>query len=209
VTHSTGATASLSALVLWLAVFNAPAVEAAEIPSQGGTTVAAEACGWVGTRFGSCRAARDVKSERADPAPPPHLQSYQCPETAPCCSNSGYCSSGVACLAGCDPLGSHNTSYCAPQPVCSSSNYTFADDSRLNYNISGYNGDASKFDWTVDTVSLLDFSLRRKDFAEQPRSSPCAERILSTHRAELTLLNLNSGTLPTPRSSKTASSSCL
>lgn len=69
VTHSTGATVSLSAFVLWFVVSNAPAVEAAEIPSQGGTTVAAEACGWVCSLLCSYRALRYMKSERADLAP--------------------------------------------------------------------------------------------------------------------------------------------
>lgn len=162
--HSAGAAVALAAFVL--VACNAPAVQAAEIPSQGGTTVAAEACGWVRSLSRSVPTSNATSGARADLAP---LQSYQCPQTAPCCSNSGFCSSGVACLAGCDPLGSHNTSYCAPQPVCQSSNYTFTDDSRLNYNISGYTGDASKWDWTVDTV--------RRSFSRPATPFPSPRRL--------------------------------
>lgn len=37
-----------------------------------------------------------------------------------------------------------------PAPVCQSSNYTFADLSRIQTASSAYDGDASKYDWVVD-----------------------------------------------------------
>ncbi|ORY79795.1 concanavalin A-like lectin/glucanase domain-containing protein [Leucosporidium creatinivorum] len=153
----TGAAVALSASLLCLIASNAPAVNAAEIPSQGGTNVSTEACGW----------------------------NYLCPSSAPCCSNSGFCSSGVACLAGCDPLGSTNTSYCAPQPVCQTSNYTFTDDSRLNYNVSGYNGDADKWDWTVDTWDSSNTSLIQNGELILPLTETGGGTKLSSTRAFL------------------------
>jgi len=76
--------------------------------------------------------------------------SSQCPQTAPCCSEFGYCSrsskssssrsrdsrltsklgnfenSGLACTAGCNPQGSFGQGYCAPTPVCQSGNVSTA-----------------------------------------------------------------------------------
>lgn len=62
----------------------------------------------------------------------------------------GFCGSGTACLGGCNPAGSTAPGYCAPVPVCASANYTFLDDSRIMKNISGYTGDASLYDFTLD-----------------------------------------------------------
>ncbi|GAA5989180.1 hypothetical protein JCM5350_005112 [Sporobolomyces pararoseus] len=73
-----------------------------------------------------------------------------CPQSSPCCSEFGYCSSGLSCLAGCNPQGSFGQGYCAPTPVCQSSNYTFSDTSRIQMNHSAWNGDASKYDFTLE-----------------------------------------------------------
>ncbi|GAA5878225.1 hypothetical protein JCM16303_002692 [Sporobolomyces ruberrimus] len=73
-----------------------------------------------------------------------------CPQSSPCCSEFGYCSSGLACLAGCNPQGSFGQGYCAPTPVCQSSNYTFTDTSRIQMNHSAWNGDPSKYDFTLE-----------------------------------------------------------
>ncbi|GAA5915144.1 hypothetical protein JCM8208_002148 [Rhodotorula glutinis] len=76
----------------------------------------------------------------------------QCPQQQPCCSEYGYCSAGTACLGGCNPQGSYGQGYCAPMPVCESKNYTFADDSRFQKNHADWNGDATKYDWTLDKL---------------------------------------------------------
>ncbi|KAK4058560.1 hypothetical protein OIO90_000004 [Microbotryomycetes sp. JL221] len=95
----------------------------AQAPQGGtGTQVADQACGW----------------------------SYQCPDSAPCCTEFGTCSAGVGCLGGCNPIGSLSAEYCAPMPTCSSMNYTFADTSKIQMNLTEFNGDASLYDWTLD-----------------------------------------------------------
>ncbi|KZP33735.1 glycoside hydrolase family 16 protein, partial [Athelia psychrophila] len=73
-----------------------------------------------------------------------------CPTTAPCCSDFGFCGAGTFCLGGCNPFASNSVDACMPAPVCQSSNYTFADLSRIQTTSSAYDGDASKYDWVVD-----------------------------------------------------------
>ncbi|GAA5967068.1 hypothetical protein JCM8115_003512 [Rhodotorula mucilaginosa] len=77
---------------------------------------------------------------------------YQCPQESPCCTEYGHCSAGVACLSGCNPQGSYGQGYCAPVPACQSANYTFSDTSRIQQNVTAWNGDASQFDFTLDTL---------------------------------------------------------
>ncbi|KAK4053203.1 hypothetical protein OIV83_001938 [Microbotryomycetes sp. JL201] len=103
----------------------------AQVPAQGGTNVADQACGW----------------------------GYQCPDTAPCCTEFGTCSAGVGCLGGCNPIGSLSHEYCAPMPACTNANYTFADTSRIQMNLTAFNGDASAFDWTLDHQDNTDTSI--------------------------------------------------
>ncbi|GAA5992461.1 hypothetical protein JCM10908_000827 [Rhodotorula pacifica] len=102
-------------------------VRAANAPAGGAggtTTGSGQACGW----------------------------NYQCPQESPCCTEYGQCSAGVACLSGCNPQGSYGQGYCAPVPVCQTANYTFADSSRIQQNVTAWNGDASEFDFTLDTL---------------------------------------------------------
>ncbi|GAA5860741.1 hypothetical protein JCM8547_005520 [Rhodosporidiobolus lusitaniae] len=82
-----------------------------------------------------------------------------CPKTSPCCTEYGYCSAGVGCLGGCNPQGSYGEGYCAPMPVCVSSNYTFADDSRFQLNHTAFDGDATKYDWTLDKLDTSNNSI--------------------------------------------------
>ncbi|GAA5882417.1 hypothetical protein JCM3774_001833 [Rhodotorula dairenensis] len=77
---------------------------------------------------------------------------YQCPKESPCCTEYGHCSAGVACLSGCNPQGSYGQGYCAPVPACQTANYTFADSSRIQQNVTAWNGDATEFDFTLDTL---------------------------------------------------------
>ncbi|GAA5904155.1 uncharacterized protein JCM6883_002095 [Sporobolomyces salmoneus] len=76
--------------------------------------------------------------------------SSSCPKSSPCCSEFGYCGSGGSCLAGCNPQGSYGEGYCAPVPICQSSNFTFTDTSRIQMNHSAWNGDPSKYDFTLE-----------------------------------------------------------
>ncbi|BGP30347.1 putative glycosidase CRH2 [Rhodotorula toruloides] len=86
-----------------------------------------------------------------------------CPKTAPCCTEYGYCSSGIGCLAGCNPQGSYGKGYCAPVPSCQSSNYTFADTSRIQMNHTAWDGDASKYDFVLDKLDSSNNSLVQND----------------------------------------------
>ncbi|GAA6011634.1 hypothetical protein JCM11491_004713 [Sporobolomyces phaffii] len=62
----------------------------------------------------------------------------------------------MACLAGCNPQGSYGQGYCAPTPVCQSNNYTFSDTSRIQMNHSAWNGDPSKYDFTLEVEDTSD-----------------------------------------------------
>ncbi|GAA5906662.1 hypothetical protein JCM6882_008088 [Rhodosporidiobolus microsporus] len=75
-----------------------------------------------------------------------------CPKSSPCLSEYGFCGAGVSCLAGCNPQGSYGEGFCAPLPVCQNSNYTFNDDSRIQRDHSKWDGDVSKYDFTLDTM---------------------------------------------------------
>ncbi|GAA5976101.1 hypothetical protein JCM11641_003282 [Rhodosporidiobolus odoratus] len=100
---------------------------AAQAPAGGGgtgSTSTSQACGW----------------------------SSSCAKSSPCCTEYGYCSAGVGCLGGCNPQGSFGEGYCAPMPVCQSASYTFMDDSRFQLNHTAYDGDASKYDFTLDKL---------------------------------------------------------
>ncbi|KAM0754695.1 concanavalin A-like lectin/glucanase [Meredithblackwellia eburnea MCA 4105] len=69
--------------------------------------------------------------------------------TKPCCSDTLYCGTGPACMTGCNPNFSLQ-GYCTPVPLCQSSNYTFADTSRIQLNTSAWMGNASQYDFTLD-----------------------------------------------------------
>ncbi|KAJ7220184.1 concanavalin A-like lectin/glucanase domain-containing protein [Mycena pura] len=74
-----------------------------------------------------------------------------CPAAAPCCSEFGYCGTGSQfCLGGCNPFQSHTVDSCKPSPICESTTYTFKNESRILTNSSLYDGDATKYDWTLD-----------------------------------------------------------
>ncbi|GAA6042727.1 hypothetical protein JCM8097_005551 [Rhodosporidiobolus ruineniae] len=75
----------------------------------------------------------------------------QCPEEAPCCSEKGFCGTGRNCLAGCNPLASFQPGSCAPVPACRSGEYTLSNE-RILGNSSTWNGDASSYDWLVDSL---------------------------------------------------------
>ncbi|GAA5851266.1 hypothetical protein JCM9279_007504 [Rhodotorula babjevae] len=124
--HRPGAAAT-ALLALGTSLLLAPSPARAQAPAGGsgtGSNSSAVACGWAS----------------------------QCPQQQPCCSEYGYCSAGTACLGGCNPQGSYGQGYCAPMPVCSSANYTFADDSRFQKDHADWNGDATKYDWTLDKL---------------------------------------------------------
>nr|KIR48427.1 hypothetical protein I312_02272 [Cryptococcus bacillisporus CA1280] len=78
-----------------------------------------------------------------------------CPSTAPCCSEYGYCETGSYCLGGCEPLYSHEITSCRPDPICTSFKTDFNDLSRVQQNASLYDGNATAYDWVVNTGSLV------------------------------------------------------
>jgi beta-glucanase (GH16 family) len=74
----------------------------------------------------------------------------KCPESAPCCSEYGYCGSEAAhCLAGCNPLFSNTPGSCKPSPICKSQQYSFTGMDRF-VNATEYDGNADTHDWTID-----------------------------------------------------------
>ncbi|WVR03098.1 hypothetical protein IAU60_000088 [Kwoniella sp. DSM 27419] len=78
-----------------------------------------------------------------------------CPATAPCCSEYGFCGSGSYCLGGCEPLYSNLPTSCRPNPICTSGETYFTDLSRVQQNGSVYNGNATGYDWVVNTGTLV------------------------------------------------------
>ncbi|ORX35156.1 putative cell wall organization and biogenesis-related protein [Kockovaella imperatae] len=79
-----------------------------------------------------------------------------CPESAPCCSEYGYCGSGTFCLGGCEPMHSFSPTSCRPNPICQSMTTTFANDvSRIQQVASEWNGNASAYDWYVNSGQII------------------------------------------------------
>ncbi|GAA6025595.1 hypothetical protein JCM10207_001203 [Rhodosporidiobolus poonsookiae] len=126
------------ALLSLLALSSLPDPVAAQAPAGGGGTgqsTTSKVCGW----------------------------DYSCPKTSPCCSEYGYCAAGVNCLAGCNPQGSYGQGYCAPIPACQSTNYTFTDTSKFQMDHSAWDGDASKYDFTLDKLDSSNNSIVQND----------------------------------------------
>ncbi|KAG6812876.1 hypothetical protein H0H92_015804 [Tricholoma furcatifolium] len=59
------------------------------------------------------------------------------------------------CLGGCSPLGSHSMDSCKPSPICESKNMTFSNFDRVLQNASYYNGNASEWDWIMESGNIL------------------------------------------------------
>ncbi|KAF8735906.1 hypothetical protein AX14_001284 [Amanita brunnescens Koide BX004] len=78
-----------------------------------------------------------------------------CPASAPCCSEYGFCGSDTYCLGGCNPFASNTLSSCRPNPVCESATHVFNNNSRILMNATLYNGNASEYDWVLDTGSVI------------------------------------------------------
>jgi hypothetical protein len=79
-----------------------------------------------------------------------------CPSTAPCCSSYGFCGVGAAfCLGGCNPLTSHTPGSCKPMPMCQSGTYSFANLDRVQTNLTYWDGNVTKYDWTVDSGNVM------------------------------------------------------
>ncbi|WRT63183.1 uncharacterized protein IL334_000086 [Kwoniella shivajii] len=78
-----------------------------------------------------------------------------CPSTAPCCSEYGYCGSGSYCLGGCEPLYSFKSTSCRPNPICVSQETNFNDLSKVQLNGTKFDGNATAYDWVVNTGNLI------------------------------------------------------
>ncbi|ODN89750.1 hypothetical protein L198_06444 [Cryptococcus wingfieldii CBS 7118] len=78
-----------------------------------------------------------------------------CSESAPCCSEYGFCGSDSFCLGGCEPLYSYQTTSCRPDPICVSLETDFTDLSRVNQNASDYTGKATAWDWVINSGTIL------------------------------------------------------
>jgi hypothetical protein len=81
----------------------------------------------------------------------------KCGSANPCCSEYGFCFPATSeyCLGGCNPLFSNAPSSCKPNAVCQSGTYSFADQSRILTNFTNYDGNVSKWDWTVDQGNII------------------------------------------------------
>jgi len=74
-----------------------------------------------------------------------------CPERAPCCSEYGFCGSDEAfCLGGCNPWWSNALDSCRAMPICQEKIYTFPPNSARIVNATLYDGNSTKYDWTID-----------------------------------------------------------
>ncbi|RPD61467.1 hypothetical protein L226DRAFT_539800 [Lentinus tigrinus ALCF2SS1-7] len=78
-----------------------------------------------------------------------------CPSSAPCCSEFGFCGTGDFCLGGCNPLASNTLTSCMPEPVCQNANLTFSDTSRILSNATYFDGNATKYDWVVNSGTII------------------------------------------------------
>lgn len=78
-----------------------------------------------------------------------------CASSAPCCSEFGFCGTGSFCLGGCNPLASNSLTSCSPEPVCQNANHTFTDFSRILSNATYFDGNATKYDWVVNSGTIL------------------------------------------------------
>ncbi|CAK5262054.1 unnamed protein product [Mycena citricolor] len=77
----------------------------------------------------------------------------KCPDFAPCCSEFGFCGSTEAfCLGGCNPLDSTSLDSCKPNP---DPQHTFVDNSRVLSNSTFYDGNASSYDWVVESGNIM------------------------------------------------------
>ncbi|GAA5913228.1 hypothetical protein JCM5296_006859 [Sporobolomyces johnsonii] len=110
--------------------------------------------------------------------------STKCPDKTPCCSEYGFCGTGRNCLAGCDPLASFQPGSCAPVPACVSQEYALNSGSsnRILLNSSTWNGDATTYDWLVDSIG---------DAALGPMA---ADATSGTSALTLSLTELSNGT---------------
>jgi beta-glucanase (GH16 family) len=74
----------------------------------------------------------------------------------PCCSEFGFCGTKSFCLGGCNPFTSKAVDSCKPEPLCKDGTYSFSDKSRVLSNSTLFDGNATKYDWTVDKGKIVD-----------------------------------------------------
>ncbi|KAF5379208.1 hypothetical protein D9615_005966 [Tricholomella constricta] len=78
-----------------------------------------------------------------------------CPSAFPCCSEFGFCGKDAFCLGGCDPLASKSLDACKPSPVCEDATHTFANNNRILSNATFFDGNASEYDWVVNSGTII------------------------------------------------------
>ncbi|TFK38038.1 glycoside hydrolase family 16 protein [Crucibulum laeve] len=78
-----------------------------------------------------------------------------CPASAPCCSEFGFCGTDDFCLGGCNPFASNTVSSCRPSPLCQDATHTFPDNSRILSNATFFDGNATEYDWILDTGAIM------------------------------------------------------
>ncbi|PWN51480.1 concanavalin A-like lectin/glucanase [Violaceomyces palustris] len=77
--------------------------------------------------------------------------SNQCPSSAPCCSEFGYCGTGSqSCLGGCNPDASFKPSSCKALPRCTNQYIDFTGKKTPYIPIASYKGDPEQAPMTLD-----------------------------------------------------------
>lgn len=107
--------------------------------------------------------------------------SSPCPNSAPCCSEFGFCGTGADfCLGGCNPLWSHSQTSCEPAPLCQTAKHTFPDNSRILSNVTHYDGNATAYDWVVDKGNIINTNQNGGELALTLTQDNGGTRISST-----------------------------
>ncbi|PVG00037.1 hypothetical protein CPB86DRAFT_813529 [Serendipita vermifera] len=107
-----------------------------------------------------------------------------CPSRAPCCSEYGHCGTKAEfCLGGCNPLWSNTIDSCRPMPICEDKVYTFAPGNPTLVNATLYDGNSTKYDWTMDEGTPLNTNNNGGELAlilTQDGRAPKGTRISTT-----------------------------
>ncbi|GLB42282.1 putative glycosyl hydrolases family 16 [Lyophyllum shimeji] len=88
-----------------------------------------------------------------------------CPSAFPCCSEFGFCGTDAFCLGGCNPLASNSIDSCRPNPICQDATHTFANFNRILTNATYFNGNASEYDWVVNSGTIMNTNVSGGELA--------------------------------------------
>jgi len=92
-------------------------------------------------------------------------------------------------MGGCNPLASNTLDSCRPVPICQSATHTFTDNSRIFSNASLFDGNASEYDWVVNSGNIMNTNTSGGELALLLTQDNNGTRISSTryvHYATIT-----------------------